>query len=154
MEQLIEALRRAEAEVADKYFPNDADAVAKYEIYTQTVQVTNELPGLPVSVLGPYSLKQKVSQETVAEFHSEGKALQTAYTEANERYETLMTAPRRDLGDSIRKAFSNVDDILTDMSLDKHRRTSGRSASSRITGWRLLQKISKESKKQTNRSLQ
>ena len=81
--------------------------------------MTNELPGLPVSVLGPYSLKQKVSQETVAEFHSEGKALQTAYTEANERYETLMTAPRRDLGDSIRKAFSNVDDILTDMSLDK-----------------------------------
>ena len=119
MEQLIEALRRAEAEVADKYFPNDADAVAKYETYTQTVQVTNELPGLPVSVLGPYSLEQKVSQETVAEFHSEGKALQTAYTEANERYETLMTAPRRDLGDSIRKAFSNVDDILTDMSLDK-----------------------------------
>ena len=119
MEQLIEALRRAEAEVADKYFPNDADAVAKYETYTQTVQVTNELPGLPVSVLGSYSLKQKVSQETVAEFHSEGKALQTAYTEANERYETLMTAPRRDLGDSIRKAFSNVDDILTDVSLDK-----------------------------------
>ena len=118
-EQLIEALRRAEAEVADKYFPNDADAVAKYETYTQTVQVTIELPGLPVSVLGPYSLEQKVSQETVAEFHSEGKALQTAYTEANERYETLMTAPRRDLGDSIRKAFSNVDDILTDMSLDK-----------------------------------
>ena len=119
MEQLIEALRRAEAEVADKYFPNDTDAVAKYETYTQTVQVANELPGLPVSVLGPYSLEQKVSQETVAEFHSEGKALQTAYTEANERYETLMTAPRRDLGDSIRKAFSNVDDILTDMSLDK-----------------------------------
>ena len=119
MEQLIEALRRAEAEVADKYFPNDTDAVAKYETYTQTVQVTNELPGLPVSVLGPYSLEQKVSQETVAEFHSEGKALQTAYTEANERYETLMTAPRRDLGDSIRKAFSNVDDILTNMSLDK-----------------------------------
>ena len=119
MEQLIEALRRAEAEVADKYFPNDADAVAKYETYTQTVQVTNELPGLPVSVLGPYSLEHKVSQETVAEFHRERKALQTAYTEANERYETLMTAPRRDLGDSIRKAFSNVDDILTDMSLDK-----------------------------------
>ena len=30
-----------------------------------------------------------------------------------------MTAPRSDLGDSIRKAFSNVDDILTDMSLEK-----------------------------------
>ena len=119
MEQLIEALRKAEAEVADKYFPGDTDAVAKYETYTQTAQVVKELPGLPVSVLGPYSLEQKASQETVAEFHSEGKALQTAYTEANERYETLMTAPRRDLGDSIRKAFSNVDNILTDMSLEK-----------------------------------
>ncbi len=119
MEQLIEALRKAEAEVADKYFPGDTDAVAKYETYTQTVQVAKELPGLPASVLGPYSLEQKASQETVAEFHGEGKALQTAYTEANERYETLMTAPRRDLGDSIRKAFSNVDDILTDMSLEK-----------------------------------
>lgn len=119
MEQLIEALRRAEAEVADKYFPGDTDAVAKYETYTQTVQVTNELPGLPVSVLGPYSLEQRASQETVAEFHSEGKTLQNTYAEANQRYETLMTAPRRDLGDSIRKAFTNVDDILTDMSLEK-----------------------------------
>lgn len=119
MEQLIEALRKAEAEVADKYFPGDTDAVAKYENYTQTLQVTNELPGLPVSVLGPYSLEQKASQETVTEFHREGKALQNAYTEAGERYETLMTTPRRDLGDSIRKAFSNVDDILTDMSLEK-----------------------------------
>ena len=119
MEQLIEALKRAEAEVADKYFPGDTDAVTKYETYTQTVQVTNELPGLPVGVLGPYSLEQKASRVTVAEFHGEGKALQTAYTEANERYETLMTAPRRDLGDSIRKAFTNVDDILTDMSLEK-----------------------------------
>lgn len=119
MEQLIEALRKTEAEVADKYFPGDTNAVAKYETYTQTVQVAKELPGLPASVLGPYSLEQKASQETVAEFHGEGKALQTAYTEANERYETLMTAPRRDLGDSIRKAFSNVNDILTDMSLEK-----------------------------------
>lgn len=40
------------------------------------------------------------------------------YQRANERYETLMTAPRSDMGDSIRKAFRNVDDILTDMKLD------------------------------------
>ena len=29
-----------------------------------------------------------------------------------------MTAPRRDLGDSIRKAFANVDDILKDLNMD------------------------------------
>ena len=32
-------------------------------------------------------------------------------------YEALGTAPRADMGDSIRKAFSNIEDILTDMNL-------------------------------------
>ena len=119
MEQLIEALRKAEAEVAGKYFPSESQAVMKYETYTQAVQVASELPGLPAGVLGPYSLEQNAATETVSDFHKEGAAMQKAYEEAGERYETLMTAPRSDLGDSIRKAFSNVDDILTDMSLEK-----------------------------------
>lgn len=119
MEQLIEALRKAEAEVAGKYFPGESQAVMKYETYTQAVQVASELPGLPVGVLGLYSLEQNAATETVSDFHKEGTAMQKAYEEAGERYETLMTAPRSDLGDSIRKAFSNVDDILTDMSLQK-----------------------------------
>ena len=119
MEQLIEALRKAEAEVAGKYFPCESQAVMKYETYTQAVQVASELPGLPAGVLGSYSLEQNAATETVSDFHKEGAAMQKAYEEAGERYETLMTAPRSDLGDSIRKAFSNVDDILTDMSLEK-----------------------------------
>lgn len=119
MEQLIEALRKAEAEVAGKYFPGESQAVTKYETCTQAVQVASELPGLPAGVLGPYSLEQNAATETVSDFHKEGAAMQKAYEEAGERYETLMTAPRSDLGDSIRKAFSNVDDILTDMSLEK-----------------------------------
>ncbi len=119
MEQLIEALRKAEAEVAGKYFPGESQAVMKYETYTQAVQVASELPGLPAGVLGPYSLEQNAATETVSDFHKEGAAMQKAYEEAGERYETLMTAPRSDLGDSIRKAFSNVDDILTDVSLEK-----------------------------------
>ena len=119
MEQLIAALRKAEAEVAGKYFPGESQAVMKYETYTQAVQVASELPGLPAGVLGPYSLEQNAATETVSDFHKEGAAMQKAYEEAGERYETLMTAPRSDLGDSIRKAFSNVDDILTDMSLEK-----------------------------------
>ena len=30
----------------------------------------------------------------------------------------LMTAPRTDLGDSIQKAFRNVDDILNDLDME------------------------------------
>lgn len=154
MEQLIEALRKAEAEVAGKYFPGESQAVTKYETYTQAVQVASELPGLPAGVLGPYSLEQNAATETVSDFHKEGAAMQKAYEEAGERYETLMTAPRSDLGDSIRKAFSNVDDILTDMSLEKHRKISGLSGFWHITVWKLHRKISRRSRKLTDRSVQ
>lgn len=136
MEQLIEALRKAEAEIAGKYFPGEENAVGKYETYTQAVQVASELPGLPVGVLAPYSLEQKTDAVTVADFHREGVAMQRTYEQAGERYETLMTAPRADLGDSIRKAFSNVDDILTDMSLEK---TSENQRAIRILGYNHMQ---------------
>ena len=136
MEQLIEALRKAEAEIAGKYFPGDNEAVSKYETYAQTVQVTSELPGLPASVLGPYSLEQTSEVATVAGFHKEGAALRNAYAEAGERYETLMTAPRSDLGDSIRKAFSNVDDILKDLSLQE---TSENQRAVRILGYNRME---------------
>ena len=119
MEQLIEAIRKAESEIAGKYFPGDEQSVTKYETYQQAVRVTSELPGLPVGVLGAYGLEQRAEWESVADFHKEGVVMQSAYAEAGQKYETLMTSPRADLGDSIRKAFSNVDDILTDMSLEK-----------------------------------
>lgn len=116
MEQLIEALKKAEAEIAAQYFPQDADAVSKYELYRETNGVVGELPGLPAQILGPWSLQEQ--QGTLSEFHAEGKALQETYAKAQTSYETLMTAPRADLGDSIRKAFANVDDILEDLGLE------------------------------------
>ena len=43
------------------------------------------------------------------------EALTEKFAKAGEGYERLMTAPRADLGDSIKKAFRNVDDILKDL---------------------------------------
>lgn len=111
MEQLLEALKQAEEQLANQYFPGDAQAVGKYEMYQQTTQVVAEIPHMPAQILGSRSAQQG----SVGQFHAEGKALQQVYDKAQESYESLMTAPRGDLGDSIRKAFANVDDILTDM---------------------------------------
>lgn len=116
MEELVEALRQVEETVAQKYFPNDAEAVSKYELYRTVGTVAEELPGLPARLLGPWSAAEHLG--TLAEFHAEGRILQDAYVKAQTSYEALMTVPRRDLGDSIRKAFANVDDILQDMGLD------------------------------------
>ncbi len=113
MEQLLEALRQAEREVADRYFPNDARSVEKYQSYHTANQVIAELPALPIRLVGTYSVRE--ADITLSQFHREGKELQSAYDRAGESYEALMTEPRKDLGDSIRKAFANVDDILEDL---------------------------------------
>lgn len=116
MEELVEALKQAEAEIARQYFPEDAEAVEKYRSFTRTNTMVSEVPGLPAQVLGTFAEGQATA--TLEEFHGEGKALQDTYRKAQEEYETLMTAPRGDLGDSIRKAFANVDDILRDLDIE------------------------------------
>lgn len=113
MEQFLEALRRAEAEVAEKYFPADTEAVPKYELYRNVNTVMAELPGLPVQILGEWSTDNR--SDSLFAFHAAGKALQETYERAQQSYEMLMTVPRKDLGDSIKKAFTNVDDILGDL---------------------------------------
>lgn len=44
--------------------------------------------------------------------------LRESYEKAGESYETLMTAPRRDFGDSIQKAFGNIDEVLQEAGLE------------------------------------
>jgi hypothetical protein len=51
-------------------------------------------------------------------FHAEGSALQQTYEKAGESYEALMTAPRADLGDSMSKAFGNVDELVKELGLE------------------------------------
>ena len=113
MEKLIDALRQAEKELAEQYFPQESDAVEKYREYKAADTAVRELPGLPAGVIGSFAEGQSI--ETLGDFHAEGKALQDTYKKAGQSYETLMTAPRRDLGDSIKKAFANVDEILNDL---------------------------------------
>ena len=106
-------MRQAEKELAEQYFPQESNAVEKYREYQAADTAVRELPGLPAGVIGSFAEGQSI--ETLGDFHAEGKALQDTYKKAGQSYETLMTAPRRDLGDSIKKAFANVDEILSDL---------------------------------------
>ncbi len=66
-----------------------------------------------------YILNFESSRETLTVLHERGQALKDVFVKANESYEALMTSPRADLGDSIRKAFANVDAILEDLGLEQ-----------------------------------
>ena len=116
MEELIEALKQAEYQLAGQYFPKDSMAVEKYQNYRRVSNVADQLPGLPADVLGMFAKGQgSASLETI---YNEGRVLQENYEKAQASYEKLMTAPRTDLGDSMEKAFASVDHILKDLGLE------------------------------------
>lgn len=103
MEQLIEKLRAAEEAFTKQGITQEEEALRQL----------NQLPAMPAAALS-YAVSREISF-TVAALHEKGESLRKDYEKAGERYETMQTVPRADLGDSIRRAFRNVDDILTDM---------------------------------------
>lgn len=116
MEALVEALKEAETQQTQKLFPNQEpqQGLESLQLYQDTLAKTAVLPGMPAAVLGHLLFQEKMSVN-VENLVREGNSLQENYRRAGQAYEALMTAPRRDLGDSIRKAFANVDDILQDL---------------------------------------
>ncbi len=118
LEALVEALKKLEQEQNQKLFgdTNAAAAAEKAALYDEVQSKVSEIPYLPAAVLVRYV--DGTEAFTLDSVHGNGTALKNAYEAARESYETLMTAPRADMGDSIRKAFRNVDDILRDMGLE------------------------------------
>lgn len=118
LEQLVESLKQIEANQNQLLFgETDVNKAAeKAALYTETRSKIEEIPYLPVAIAGRF--KATDEDFTLNQVHIGGTALKNAYEQAQEKYETLMTAPRADMGDSIRKAFRNVDDILQDMDLE------------------------------------
>lgn len=113
MEELIERLRAAEDALAGLGIPKASEALEQL----------NDLRKMPFAALG-FVVSREISF-TIEALHEKGSELQGDFEradaeqvkrqEAGRRYETMQTEVRPDLGDSIRKAFRNVDDILTDM---------------------------------------
>lgn len=115
MEDLVEDLK-----VQEKQYYRDlldsagiASTDENVDRMAQTMDVFDAMKTQPVYVLG-----QVDAADSVSVIYDAGSRLQQVFAKANESYETLMTSPRTDLGDSIRKAFGNVDDILRDLNLE------------------------------------
>ena len=84
----------------------------RIDLFKQTLSVFDTLKSVPAEILGKADpLSNDFTARNISE---QGTVLKAAFEKAGKSYETLMTAPRADMGDSIRKAFANVDDILED----------------------------------------
>lgn len=118
LSQLVEALKATEANIKAALFQGETEQVNEQRAvwYEDTLTLTKELAAMPAALSGKISASK--TPFTLETLHQEGSILQSKYDKAGESYEALMTAPRKDMGDSIQKAFRNVDDILQDLGLE------------------------------------
>ena len=120
LEKLVSELKEAERAYYEPLLLNagergeNTDTVlldTRIDLYRQTTDVFEQLRAIPAEILGRIRGTDDFTARSLSE---QGNVLRAQYARAGQSYETLMTAPRADMGDSIRKAFGNVDDILKD----------------------------------------
>lgn len=117
LSQMVEALRVQE----NSYYENVVSAHDLHDIpenvdlLKETLKETDGLKTLPEYALGEMVKKPSI---TVGGLYETATHIKAAL--AGNAYETMMTRPRSDMGDSISEAFQNVDDILKDMNLDRN----------------------------------
>lgn len=119
LSKLVDTLKEGQKQINERLF-GDADQKAlevKASIFNTTKQAVADIPYMPAAVIGRLKIEEEYSLTKV---HEAGTDLKSQYEAAGQKYETLMTAPRGDMGDSISKAFRNVNDILADIGLEQN----------------------------------
>ena len=132
IEDVISALKKEETELFENLLGKDkkteGEDIAedgrtvmstekRLEIFASTTQVVREIPSMPAALIGRVATEDN-GRFTLGRAHSIGVDYKARFEAASQTYEAVGTEVRRDLGDSITKAFRNVDDILKNLGLD------------------------------------
>ncbi len=115
LEELVAKLKEAEDSYGKALMGqvDDTKTGEKVSLYQETLDILKGISSSPAAIVFKVS-----GTDTLRETYAYGDSLRRDYEKAGQSYEALMTEPRKDMGDSIRKAFRNVDDILADMDLE------------------------------------
>lgn len=117
LQEVVEQLKKIEEETSKVLFQCDSyeDAKIRQNFYEDTLYKREAIKEAPIDVVAKYAFLQR--NVTLQDVYEKGQNLKNEYLEAGKAYESMMTTPRRDLGDSMSKAFRNIDFLLTDMDL-------------------------------------
>lgn len=115
IERVVELLKQQENKYYGALFGESSVEASddRVRMYNNVCDIFNQMKQQPA-----YVLTLESADDTVYELYTAGKAMKQSLEAAASGYETLMTSPRADMGDSISKAFQNVDDILKELKID------------------------------------
>lgn len=115
---LVDKLKSLEDAYAKSMFGSEQTAEAVLD-FKETNSVVSEIKELPAAVLGSYKTFEDFENTTLHEINAKGQPMKERFEKAMDTYEALWTAPRRDMGDSIKKAFEgSVDSVLNNLELE------------------------------------
>ncbi len=136
LEKVVEELRKLE----DSYYKkllSEAEVESTSEAL-QTLRTTTQnvaqLKVLPCALLGA-TLSDRATQ-TLTGLITSGTKLIADYEKAGTAYETMATVPNTEYGDSIRKAFSNMESLLSELSIEN---TQANQRAVRILGYNSME---------------
>lgn len=116
LSKLVDELREAENRQFESVFGKQyvADKEKLTALLEETNSKVNDIKDMPVAMAGRF-VARSVTLNVV---YSEGSELRAKFQAAGQEYEKMFTEVRADLGDSIKKAFRNAGDILSEMGLE------------------------------------
>ncbi|MDR2547286.1 MAG: DUF6240 domain-containing protein [Lachnospiraceae bacterium] len=126
MKQLVAELRVAEQSIRMHLMgtENDDFTTTRQHLYHDTITKVDDIATMPAALIGQMThiatspRSAQAIPVTLDDIHATGEKILSSYEAASKTYEQVMTAPRRDLGDSIKTAFRNVEAILTEMGIE------------------------------------
>ncbi|MFT4144555.1 MAG: DUF6240 domain-containing protein [Mobilitalea sp.] len=136
LSKVVDALKQLE----DNYYKElalEADAVfdsTSRDLLKETTQSIEALKNLPSQVLGSTLTIRNII--TMPDLLTEGNKLQAEFAKAGAAYETLMTVPNSEYGDSIKKAFAKVDSLLEELQIEN---TEQNRRAARILGYNQME---------------
>lgn len=141
LDQIINELRNMENAYYSQKIGKDADVLAdgELDLFQETLSKTSDIANSHAAILGTGVRRQALL--TVNELHAAISSTTANRNDWNGVYERVATDIRKDLGDSIQKAFSNIPDILESLQMED---TQSNERAVRILGYNSME-ITKES---------
>ncbi|QFJ54080.1 DUF6240 domain-containing protein [Pseudobutyrivibrio xylanivorans] len=116
LSDLLDKLKFQETSLLQILMKNDKGDVGKnVELFKQVMNSIAEVKAAPAAMLGRFS---NINAETFSYVHEVSVSVTAEYSRMEMTYEAVGTEVRHDLGDSMSKAFRNVDDILEDLDIE------------------------------------
>ena len=118
LENIVKELRQQEKQARESLLQETELLLTEdnARVMGDTLEAARNVLAAPVEFLGRALEMQ--DEATLVSLSEQAKTFTAEFRRVEESYEAVGTEVRRDLGDSMTKAFANVDDILEDMGLD------------------------------------